>query len=667
MNLYNPNLELLETTKVIKTSYITALLLIAILSIGNYFVISTVMKTQSNVTELKAEVIKHEGLYHRIKELVSLALNQGSSNIKSSLHASMHLEFITLIKQLKQNRRNIEKAINRKQSRLSQWMGFPQIISNSITILPDYSKAVESQLEQFLLLDSPTIRWYFATWSPLALTLANQGTTLNNINKVNRDLQYKSTNISQESAIIHKVLMVTTLFTLLLEYLFIFRPLVQRLSSNYKEIKSVNAKLKYQATHEDMTMLGNRQFFIETLQQNKKGSLVLFLIDLRDFKNINDVYGNEIGDQVLQIISSRLKNLISNNSSLYRLGGDQFAIITKGMGDIYKVEQLAYQIISDMAKPIPMKKNVILMRCAIGINIVDQKEKMIDIAKVLKELNFSLRTAKKSEQLRFNIFNTVDMGHSTSKAQLSSQISNALEKKEIQPYYQPIINMQTGEIIGAEALARWVTREGGIISPAEFLPLIDELNLMNNLTEIILEQVSSDYNKLLALGIDSKFISVNFPESILLDPELPMKISYLLGSKNLDYLHVEILETALLHESSHIIETNLQALIEWGVHISLDDFGTGYASLSHLLDFPCHTIKIDRCFVANIAFDSNSELITRGIIDIALGLGKSLIAEGIETKKQCDFFSEWPEISGPGYLFHRPQPFSDFVNLFERK
>ncbi len=669
MNEFNQKyiIELSKTTKVIKKSYLVALLILALISIGNYFVLSAVTQAQFKVSELRTEVIKHEFLYRRIKELITLTLHQSETNAKTSLYKLTWLELNGLTKKLRQNRINIEKVCLLPRSTLSAWAGFPEIISDSTTILPVHSKEVESQLKEFLSLESSTIKWHFSIWSPLALKLVDRGVIMENIKKTIKELNYKSTDITQRSVTVHQILIFSTLLTLLLEYFFIFHPLLQRLSLDYKEIKAANAKLQYQATHDDMTGVGNRRLFIETLKQEKNAPFTVFIIDPSDFKNINDLHGNDIGDHVLNIISSRLKDIAPNASCHFRYGGDQFVIIAFDLDGTPQVEQFANQIISDIAKPIKIKGKVILMRCAIGINRLEPQKKAIDIQQVLKELNFSLRTAKESEQLRFNIFTAVESGKKFSKAQLSARMSDALNNGEICPFYQPIINIETGDIIGAEALARWVSKEGIVTSPAEFLPLIEELNLMNNLTEIILQQVCSDHKQLVAAGMHSKFISVNFPESVLADPELPMKVNHLLGSTNLNYLHIELLETALLHESSYIIKTNLQALIELGAHISMDDFGTGYASLSHLLDFPCHTVKIDRCFVANIPGDSGSQLITRGIIDIALGLGISIIAEGIETKEQSKFFSEWTEIAGQGYLFYRPQPFSDFINLLERK
>ena len=624
---------------------------------------SQVMKAQARVSELTAQVAENELQYRRIKELIQLDLNNLANKKNYLLHKTIQSELKGLVKKLRQNRNKIEEiiAIPRLQQSIS--MGFPEIVTESINLLPSHSKAIESQLEQFILLDATIVKWHFSIWAPLSLKLAENGVILESVKKVLRELHQKSTVITQRSVTIHQVLTFSTLFTLLLEYLFIFHPLLQLLSISYKKIEAVNSELKYRATHDDMTNMGNRRLFIATLEQEKEKSFTLFLVDLRDFKNINDVHGITVGDHVLCILASRLRNLISNKNNLFRLDGDQFVIIAYDLGSRAQVEHLAHQLISIIAKPINFNGKIILMHCAIGINTVDPQKDDIDTEQVLKQLDFSLRVAKKSEQLCFNIFNAGDNKQNISKAQLSARISDALNNGEILPFYQPIINVESGEIIGAEALARWVSEEYGISSPGEFLPILEELSLMSTQTEIMLGQVCSDHKKLVAAGIHSKFISVNFPECFLSDPELLTKIRSIMGHENIDYLHVEILETVLLQDSSQTIKDNLQALIELGVHILMDDFGTGYASLSHLLKVPCHTIKIDRCFVANLPFDSGSELITRGIIDIALGLELDLIAEGIETNEQKKFFSEWPEIAGQGYLFHRPQPFSSFIDL----
>lgn len=665
MNRFQSNevLELSKTTKVTRNSYFVALLILATIGIGNYFVMSQVMKAQARVSDLTTQVAESELQYRRIKELIQLNLNNLESKENYLLHKEIQVELKGLLKDLRQNRIKLEETIAIPRFQHSIPMGFPQIVTGAINLLPSHSKTIESQLEQFLLLDDTNIKWHFSIWAPLSLKLAENGVILESVKKVHRELHRKATTITQVSVTIHQVLTFSTLFTLLLEYLFIFHPLVQLLSFSYKNIEAVNSELKYLGTHDDMTNMGNRRLFITTLEQESEKLFTLFLVDLSDFKNINDIHGITVGDHVLCILASRLRNLISDTNNLFRLDGNQFVIIAYDLRSKTLIEQLTHQLISIIAKQININEKIILMHCAIGITTVDPKKDNIDTEQVLKQLDFSLRVAKKSEQLCFNIFDAGDTKQNISKSQLYSRISDALENGEILPFYQPIIDMESGEVIGAEALARWVSEDNGIRSPGEFLPILEELSLMSTQTEIMLGQVCSDHKKMVAAGIHSKFISVNFPECFLSDPELLMKMRSIMGHETLDYLHVEILETVLLQDSSQIIKDNLRALIEIGVHISMDDFGTGYASLSHLLKVPCHTIKIDRCFVANLPFDSGSELITRGIIDIALGLDLDLIAEGIENNEQKEFFSEWPEIAGQGYLFHRPQPFSSFIDL----
>lgn len=670
MNIFQSNnfFELSKTTKVIKKSYFVALLILAVIAIGNYFVMSNVMKEQTRVSELLGNVVDTERQYLRIKELLYLILKDLSKNEDTPLHKLIQLELNGLVKKQRQNRMTIEKIIATPHSPFSRWMGFPEIFTESITLLPSHSKIVESQLKHLVLLDSQTVKWHFSIWAPLSLKLAENGVVLDNVKTALKELHQKNPLIIERSATIHQVLAFGTLFTLILEYFFIFHPLLQRLSLSYKKIETINSELKYHATHDAMTKIGNRRLFLERLKQADAEPFTLFLVDLSDFKNINDVHGISAGDRVLCIISSRFQDMTGNTNNLFRLDGDLFVIIVYDLDSTAQVEQVARQLISVISGPINFDGKTILMCGAIGINTVtSHAQNAIDTEQVLKQLSLSLRTAKKSEQLCFNIFNTEGNTKHISKMQLSLHISKALSNGEIIPFYQPIIDMENDEIIGAEALARWVSDDYGIISPGEFLPILEELNLMNTLTEVILKQVYRDHKKLVDAGIQSKFFSVNFPQSFLIDPELPTKVNALLGNEKIDYLHIEIVETVLLHHSSQAITDNLQALIKLGAHISMDDFGTGYASLSHLLNFPCHTIKIDRCFVANIPFDSGSQLITRGIIGIALGLGLNLIAEGIETKEQSEFFSEWPEIKGQGYLFHRPHPFSSFIDLFGRQ
>ena len=664
MNILQSNYfsDLVKTTKLIKKSYFVALLILATLAIGNYVVVSKMMESQTRISELKIHVREQKTHYLRIRELIQLSLN----NKNSLLHQSIQSELKTSIIKLRLSRIDIENIIKFPSMEISIWMGFPRIVTGAITTLPINSQMVESKLEMYLSLDPKNIQWHFSVWAPLSLLLAEKGLAMESVKKAMRELNDKSRVTSHLSAKIHEILMLITLLILLLEYMIIFKPLLLNFISSFNNIKTINAELNYLSTHDDVTEMGNNRLFLETLAQISKKSITLFLIDFNDFKSINNVYGHDTRDYVLLTLASRLKEVVpASRGSLFRLSCDQFVAIVYDLEYRTQVEQLVSQFISIIKKPICFDGKIILTHSTIGVNMAHAKEEGLDIKKVLKQLRFSLRTAQKSHDLSFHIYNFEDNDKNILNDQLFECIGDALRNGEIIPFYQPIININDGEIIGAEALARWVDKKGNIISPGEFLPIVEELGLMNVLTETILKQVHDDHEKLLNAGIEEKFISVNFPESILADTALPMKIVDWLENENIDYLHVEILETVLLHHSVDIIKRNLEALVQLGAHISMDDFGTGYASLSHLVDFPCHTLKIDRSFVANIPFDNSSELIIRGIIDIALSLGINIVAEGIKTKAQKDFFSKWENIAGQGYMFHYPQPFSSFINLLK--
>lgn len=423
-------------------------------------------------------------------------------------------------------------------------------------------------------------------------------------------------------------------------------------------------KLMWQATHDSLTKLPNRTQITERLnnalqrsQRSQMGVGVLF-IDLDDFKLVNDTYGHDVGDQLLVVIAERLMQEVRAGDTVARFGGDEFVIISEQVKDSVAIVNLAERINSALRRPIQIGEHRITSTVSVGVIVSDGHNTAEEL---LQKSDAAMYSAKDSGRDGWKFYSDELQIKAKKQLDLVNGLRNALEKKEIRMVMQPIIDLRTNRISGAEALMRW-TKDGMAISPVDFIPVAESSGMINALGAWSFERsvrVCADWQKRGLLSDDFIF-SVNISTRQLLDAAIIEFMDKTLKKHGVNPRHVqlEITETSLMHDIAATRDI-LMALGEIGLKIAVDDFGTGYSSLAQLARLPVSCLKVDRMFVNDLTENARTRALTDSIISMAHILDLKVVAEGVETREQLEFLKDHDCDSAQGYYFHRPIEIED--------
>ena len=421
-------------------------------------------------------------------------------------------------------------------------------------------------------------------------------------------------------------------------------------------------KLRHQALHDALTEIANRRAFAEALSAECRKlerygrGFALLTIDLDRFKPVNDTLGHPVGDEVLRRVARRLRSAIREGDLLARTGGDEFAVIAYGARTSEEAEAVAARIVEVLCRPFVIDGQVAEIGASVGLCFAPDHG--TDAEQLVHHADVALYTAKNEGRARFCLFRPELNDALQRRRTIEADLRRACMRDEFNVVYQPIIDAHSGECTGAEALLRWTNDDRGTVSPAEFIPIAEELGLVSRIGAGVLKQACFDATEWPHhLGV-----SVNISPIQLLDPRLPQLVSQALADSGLaaTRLELEITETALLGNDEMAMKS-LQAIRALGVTISLDDFGTGYSSLSYLHRFPISRIKIDKSFVQKVPTDHGSVSIIRAISQLGASMNMRVTAEGIETDEQRDFMLTQGCHNLQGFLIGRPVPKPEFV------
>ena len=425
------------------------------------------------------------------------------------------------------------------------------------------------------------------------------------------------------------------------------------------------------ATIDSLTGLANRHQFrlvldrLCRLQQSAGGhSLpILMLLDLDNFKWINDTLGHGVGDEVLRLVARRLEAQVEPGELLARLGGDEFALIVPGGLEDARLQARAERLLSALREPDELDGLRIELRSSIGMARMDAT--FPDAEQLLRSADVALYAAKDAGRDTARLFDSAMDSNLKARHQLIQDLHRAVELGQFELHYQPQTRMRDGRIVGMEALVRWRHPERGLVSPLEFIPMAEESGLIVSIGAWVLLQACLDAETWPAhLRVAVNLSAVQFTSrSVLEVVRHALRTSGLAAQR----LEVEITESSFLHDE-HSAKITLQSLRDMGVRVALDDFGTGYSSLSYLRSLPLDKLKIDRSFVMALNHDPFGEAsaILQTILDLAAALGLESTAEGIETRWEMqDLASKGCELA-QGYLISRPMPASDVVGFLSR-
>jgi diguanylate cyclase (GGDEF)-like protein len=431
------------------------------------------------------------------------------------------------------------------------------------------------------------------------------------------------------------------------------------------EQRRSEVKIEYMAHHDALTDLANRVLLNERLEQalgqriHREEMVAVHHLDLDQFKAVNDTFGHPAGDKLLKIVADRLRTLVRETDTIARMGGDEFVVVQAPIADPAEATSLAQRIIASMSEPFDLDGHQAVIGASVGIAVGPSDGLKPD--RLLRNADLALYRAKGDGRGTFRFFEAaMDLQMQTRRI-MERDLRKALPAGEFELYYQPVVNLASGDISGFEALIRWNHPEQGLVSPAAFIPLAEETSFIVPMGEWVIRQACATA----AQWPGDLSVAVNISAAQFRYPGLMQVIVGALATSGLQptRLEIEITETVLLQNRETTLAV-LHQLRELGVRIAMDDFGTGYSSLTYLQCFPFDKIKIDRSFVKDITENAGSLNIVRAVAALAKGMGMTATAEGIETREQLDRITCEGCTEMQGFLFSRPLPASEIERLF---
>jgi diguanylate cyclase (GGDEF)-like protein len=435
--------------------------------------------------------------------------------------------------------------------------------------------------------------------------------------------------------------------------------------ANFRDItdrKNLEDQLAHQAFHDPLTGLANRALLLDridhalaTARRDPKRHLALLYLDLDDFKTVNDALGHEAGDKLLREAADRLAAGLRPGDTASRLGGDEFAVLLEGLPDRDLAYEIGARLLESLQAPFDASGEGVFVNASIGIAVSTGLD---DAAGLLRNADLAMYRAKNEGKGRFEIYEAGMHAVVVDRMALKADMRRGLAEDEFEPYYQPIVDLETGRITGVEALVRWNHPERGVVAPVAFIPLAEETGLIIPIGSRVLHRACADAAKWLAEFGDRapKSMSVNLSPRQIQDPGVVAEVELALSQSGLEpsALTLEITESFLLDdtESAAVTLAQLKAL---GIRIALDDFGTGYSSLTHLDRFPVDVLKIDKSFVDALGSnDGERSSLVGAIVNLGMMLGLHVTAEGIEGSGQLASLRSMGCELGQGFLFAKP-------------
>ncbi|MEQ1485465.1 EAL domain-containing protein [Methyloglobulus sp.] len=451
------------------------------------------------------------------------------------------------------------------------------------------------------------------------------------------------------------------------------------------ERKDQENKIRHLAYYDETTQLPNRAFFlkflsktIELSQRNKRIFAILFL-DLDGFKGINDTYGHQAGDQLLLEVSKRLTEGLrcSDLASRYfdhfdhkvdvaRLGGDEFIILLNDLARPEDAAIVAERIQRWITQPVPLGNRQAHIDASIGIAVFPHDGN--DSVTLLKNADIAMYHAKKMGSGHYQFFHDEMALKAKKRLEMETYMFQAATKNELCLHYQPVVDIESGKLIGAEALLRWQSPQLGFLPPNDFISLAEENGMINEFGEWAIREVCGQHKAWQKLGLGDLTIAVNLSSLQFNQPSFIPMVENTIKEYDINpiFLTFELTESMIMADTDNMLK-KLRALKNLGIKLSIDDFGTGYSSLRYLNRFPLDTLKIDRSFVKELPENSDSSAIVNAILALAKTLNLKTVAEGVETMQQKIFLQNTTCDALQGYYFSKPMPVEEFQNYWEQQ
>jgi len=422
------------------------------------------------------------------------------------------------------------------------------------------------------------------------------------------------------------------------------------------QIHTRQAALEHQALHDSLTGLPNRNLLYDRTQQTinsvlrENGDMVLAMLDLDRFKEINDTLGHQVGDRILEQVSQRLTSVLRDTDTVARLGGDEFAMALP-LHESGHVSIVAKKILKSFEKPFNVDGYELFVGASIGMALFPEHGSSVE--SLLQRADVAMYVAKRNN-IGYQLYDSSQDKDSIGRLALSNELRNAINDEALEVYYQPKLNLKTGATIGVEALIRWNHPKRGFIPPDEIIFIAEHTGLIKNLTRLVLKRAIHQCSKWHKNDIEIS-VAINLSAQNLQDPDLFDVIEQILNQHQFppESLVLEVTESAMMLEPEHANQI-LTRLDKIGVWISIDDFGTGFSSLSYLKQLPVDELKIDKSFVMSMQSNENDAVIVRSTIDLARNLGLKVVAEGIEDAATWEMLNLLGCDYGQGFYMSKP-------------
>ena len=446
-------------------------------------------------------------------------------------------------------------------------------------------------------------------------------------------------------------------------------PLLARAIRYAIERKRVERRLTFLAECDTLTGLANRAVFHSRLadaiaQAHRNDSVMaVLLLDLDQFKDVNDTLGHPVGDLLIQQAAKRLSQCTRASDTVARLGGDEFAVVATNLAQTEDITVLARKISEALAEPFDLDGNLISTSASIGNTVYPLDNG--DPHQILKHADLALYQAKRTSRGSFHYYDAELNAQAQQRKWLENQMRTALESQQFILYYQPKVNIVGGEVVGAEVLLRWRHPECGMVGPAQFIPIAESTGLIVPLGEWVVREASKQCVAWRRQGLPPIPLAINVSAVQFRRSELVESIAEIIEETQIDptWLGLEITESMIMDRVDPMMAL-LHRLHEIGIRLAIDDFGTGHSSLSYLRRFSVDTLKIDRSFVRNVENDADDATIAKAIISLGKSLNLRVIAEGVETERQLDFLREHGCEEAQGFFFSRPVSADDFAGWY---
>jgi diguanylate cyclase (GGDEF)-like protein/PAS domain S-box-containing protein len=439
--------------------------------------------------------------------------------------------------------------------------------------------------------------------------------------------------------------------------------------TDISQLKNSEAKLEHLAHHDPLTNLPNRLLLqsrlthaLESAERHKRGVAVLY-IDLDRFKNINDSLGHPVGDQLLEAMARRMLARLRDEDTLGRLGGDEFLLVLEDLQRPGDAAGVAQELIRLLEHPFRLPGgHEVYVGASIGISLFPDDG--ATVTELIQHADVAMYQAKESGRNTYSFYTPALTQAANNRLEMEARLRRALAQGEFVLHYQPQLEIETGRVIGCEALVRWNDPERGMIAPARFIPMAEETGLITPLGDWVMRRACAQARAWADAGLPTIIMAVNLSARQLRQPDVVERIAAILRESGLPpgLLKLEITESMIMGQAEEAVAL-LHSLKSLGLRLSIDDFGTGYSSLAYLKRFPIDELKIDRGFVRDIPHDTNDAEIAATIIAMARNLRLSVVGEGVETQAQLDFLARQGCHAYQGYLCSHPVAAEEFALL----